>query len=578
MKKKQNKKNTGAAKRFRALIFSYWKMVLVLLVLIFLTNGLGLAIPRLMGEGIDVFDATGGIPENALYTLLFVIIGVFIFRSLETILSAYTAERVARDLRDLLAQKISKQSFDYINKVSQSKLLTNFTSDVYEIKTIVSQGIVQIFSSVFLIIGSTILLLTINWKLALLSLSIVPVLVFLFQVIFKRIGKLFRDSRTAIDDLNKVVSESVVGAALIRIVNSVAYENNKFSGANRNARDIGIKILNLFGSLIPLINLLSNVSIVVIVWFGGRDVIFGDLTIGEFTAFYGYLTGLITPIIIIGFISNSLVRAWVAFERVDEVLNAKLPEDNGGTRKHFSGKLEFKDVSLELAGRNILKNISFTIKPGTKNAIIGPTASGKTQIFYLITGLRASNSGEILFDDTPISRLDTEHLYSQIGFVFQDNIIFNASVLENIVFNEKIDQEDVSRAIEAAELSDFIDGLPEKGETIVSERGESLSGGQKQRLSLARALALNPQLLLLDDFTSRVDVATEKRISKNLQTQYKNTTQLVISQKIESVKDFDQIILIMEGELVAKGKHEDLLKESFEYRQIYESQKSTEHS
>lgn len=576
MSEQQKKPNSGVAKRFRQLIFSYWKWASLLLFFIILTNGLNLAIPRLIGEGVDSFEMTGLLRQEYIFRVILVITGVFVTRIFQTLFSVYIAERMARDLRRRLSRKISAQSFGYINKISQSKLLTNFTSDVEQIKTIISQGIVQVISSLLLIIGSAVLLILINWQLALLSLSIVPFIIVGFVIIFRRIGALFKKSREVLDKLNKVVNESIVGAALVRIVSSVVPEKKKFAKVNKEARDIGIRILNFFGSLIPFINLLSSLGIVIIVWFGGNDVIMGELSIGEFTAFYGYLTGLITPIFILGFISNALLRAWVAFVRVDEVLNAELPEKKKGKQADFSGKLEFKNVSLTLNKTPILKDISFEITPGTKNAIIGPTASGKTQIFYLITGLRKPTKGTILFDGAEIDTLDTEHLYSQIGFVFQDNIIFNASVLENIVFNENIDPKDVERAINVAELEDFIKKLPEQEATMVSERGESLSGGQKQRLSLARALALNPQLLLLDDFTSRVDISTEKRIAENLQEQYKDTTQLVISQKIESVKDYDQILLVMSGELIAKGTHEELMENSFEYQQIYESQKSTD--
>jgi ATP-binding cassette subfamily B protein len=576
VKKQKKKRDNGAVKRFGKLVQEYAGWAFLLLVFIFATNGLNLAIPQLIGDGVDAFQENGRIDESFILIIGFVLIGVFIARAIESLLSILIAERMAARLRKRLARKISKQSFAYINKISQAKLLTNFTSDVEQVKTIISQGIVQLISSFFLIIGSAALMIRINWKLALLALSIIPLIVIGFQVIFKRIGKLFKQSREVLDKLNKVVSESIVGAAMVRIVDSVVLEKNKFSVVNKEAKDVGIRILSFFGSLIPFINLLSSLGIVIIVWFGGNDVIRGDLTIGEFTAFYGYLTGLITPIFILGFISNALLRAWVAFVRVDEVLHAKLPKDTKGKKHTFSGKLEFKNVSLTLKNTPVLKNISFTIEPGTKNALIGPTAAGKTQIFYLITGLRKPTKGEILFDGVPIDQLDTEYLYSQIGFVFQDNIIFNASVLENIVFNDAIQKEDVERAVAVAELDDFIKALPEKEHTIVSERGESLSGGQKQRLSLARALALNPKLLLLDDFTSRVDISTEKRIAENLKTHYQDTTQLVISQKIDSVKEYDQIILIMSGEMIAQGTHDVLLKESFEYEQMYESQKSTE--
>ncbi len=221
-----------------------------------------------------------------------------------------------------------------------------------------------------------------------------------------------------------------------------------------------------------------------------------------------------------------------------------------------------------------LKNVSFAIKAGTRNAIIGPTAAGKSQLLYLLTTLIKPREGEIYFDDIPLETYRQESLLSQIGLAFQDSIIFNMSVRENIAFNTAVTEAAMQKAIQTAELQDFIATLPEGLETIVSERGNSLSGGQKQRIMLARALAIAPKILLLDDFTARVDAGTEEQILRNVQQNYPGITLLSITQKISSVKDFDQIILMMEGELVASGTHADLMSSCPEYVQIYDSQQS----
>ena len=212
---------------------------------------------------------------------------------------------------------------------------------------------------------------------------------------------------------------------------------------------------------------------------------------------------------------------------------------------------------------------------GTKTAIIGPTAAGKTQLIHLLSGLTAPTSGTILFDNIPLSDLDKQSLHKQMGLVFQDSVIFNMSLRENIAFNSNVSEEDLQKAIESAELADFIATQPEGLETTVSERGSSLSGGQKQRIMLARALSLNPQVLLLDDFTARVDTSTEQRILENIQKNYPHTTLISVTQKIASIEQYDQIILLMEGEILGKGTHKELMHTSPEYVQIYNSQRST---
>jgi ATP-binding cassette subfamily B protein len=233
--------------------------------------------------------------------------------------------------------------------------------------------------------------------------------------------------------------------------------------------------------------------------------------------------------------------------------------------------------SISFGEKPVLKNISFKVAAGSKTAIIGPTAAGKSQLLYLLTNLMPPTSGSIEFDGIKADDYTREMFHSQIGFVFQDSVIFNMSLRENIAFSDKVTDESLAKAIETADLTGFIDSLPDKLDTIVSERGTSLSGGQKQRIMLARALAVNPKILLLDDFTSRVDRKTENKILCNLQNNYPGLTLISVTQKISPVKNFEQIILLMEGEVVAAGKHKELIESSTEYVQIYNSQRSTHH-
>jgi len=279
----------------------------------------------------------------------------------------------------------------------------------------------------------------------------------------------------------------------------------------------------------------------------------------------------------IGFMSNIIAMAQASYQRVSAVLEAPVDEDHGSVMNQIKGDIEVDNISLTYGDKPILKNISFNVKAGSKAAIIGPTAAGKSQLLYLLTGLITPDSGVISIDGTPAENYTREQFHSQVGFVFQDSVIFNMSLRENIAFNDRVTEESLAKAIATAELHDFIDSLPQKLETIVSERGSSLSGGQKQRIMLARALAVNPRILLLDDFTSRVDRTTENKILCNLQNNYPDLTLISVTQKIAPVRHFEQIILLMEGEIVAAGKHKELKESSPEYAQIYSSQRSTHH-
>jgi ATP-binding cassette, subfamily B, bacterial len=310
---------------------------------------------------------------------------------------------------------------------------------------------------------------------------------------------------------------------------------------------------------------------------GGHFVITGAMSLGDFAAFSSYLVILIFPIMVIGFISNFIAQASVAYGRIGEVLNAPETRDTGTIESPLKGKIELKNIDVTFGEKPVLKEISLIINPGSRTAIIGPTAAGKTQLLYLLTGLLKPNSGQILFDDIDLNEYNKENFQHQIGFVFQDSVIFSMSLRENIAFNEQVTEELMTKAINTAELHDFIDTLPNGLETIVSERGASLSGGQKQRIMLARALALNPKILLLDDFTARVDGQTELKILGNIENNYPGISLLSVTQKIASVQHYAQIILLEEGEILASGTHEELMDTSPEYVQIFNSQRSTNH-
>ncbi len=462
------------------LLKPYTRFIVALIILALASNGLNLLIPKIIAHGIDSYTI-GGFDLHALLVQFFAAaFGIFFLTVIQSAVQTYASERVARDLREQLADKISRQSYAYIQTVSPAKLLTNLTSDIDSIKLFVSQAIVSITSSIVIIGGAAILLLMINWRLALAVLAIIPIIGGTFFFVLSKVRPLFVKTREVVDWLNKVINESILGSALIRVLNSQQLEYEKFLAANGQAKDIGLTILKMFAGLIPIITFVANLAMLVILMLGGRFVIGDTMTLGEFAAFNGYIALLIFPILVIGFMSNVIAQAAASYGRIAEVLETNEREERGTVEVVLRGDVALKNVSLAFGEKMALKDVSFTVKAGTKTAIIGPTAGGKTQLLYLLTALIQPSSGVIEYDGKDANLYDKTSLHQQVGFVFQDSVMFNLTLRENIAFSDTVDDSDLTKAIQAAELQDFIETLPDGLNTIVSERGTSLSGGQKQ--------------------------------------------------------------------------------------------------
>lgn len=559
-------------------IFKQYKGWLALLFIFsVIANVLSLFVPKQVSKYIDLYQAAvrGGAifsGTEAIWVIGSIAVIVLVTTLVQFAISTFLAEKVAYDLRNRLVGSIKRQSYSYISEATSSKLLTNLTSDIDAIKGVASQGLVGVFSALLTFFGVIILLLMIDWKLALMTFSIIPFLVITFAVVFGKLGSLFKSSQENLEKINKVINESIVAAPLVRVLNAGSSEMLKFGAVNAFSREIGLKILACFAFLIPIITLLANAATLIILWFGGRYVMAGSLTLGQMSAFFAYSAMFIWPIFVLGFSGTMFSRAAVAYGRIKGVLDAPVVDSDGTHTGTIKGSVEFRNINLEFGKRAILKDVSFSIKAKTRNAIVGPTAAGKTQLFYLLAGLIRQTSGEVLVDGRPLSEWDHESYLGQVGLVFQDSIVFNASLRENVDFRMSGDEAAVRKALRAAELGDLLKSLPKGLDTVLNERGTNLSGGQKQRLMLARALALNPRILLLDDFTARVDMQTERAIIQNIAIEYPDLTLISITQKIDPIREYDQIIVLMEGEIIDQGTHEDLIKRSVEYRQIYQSQ------
>lgn len=558
------------------LLKPYRLMILGLVILSLLSNGLSLLLPQYIQHGID--DFTRGqlnLPALA-WPFLGLSLGIFALSTLQSVLQVWASEKVARDLRDRLASVISQQNYPTLQTLTSAKLLTYLTSDVDAIKTFVSQAVVSLSSSLLLVIGAGGLLLWTHWPLALAVFAVLPLIVFAFGFVFSRVKTLFKASQGVVDVLNRMIHQSILGAALIRVLNTGHLEMQKFEVPNREAQHLGLRILRLFAILMPVITGVSGLGTLIILTVGGYFVIQGRMSLGELTAFNVYLGLLIFPILVLGFTSNLIARASASYQRIHPLLDQTPVAALPATGVVLKGGLRLEHIQLMLDEKPVLKDISLRIEPGSRVAFVGPTGAGKSLLLQIATGLLSPSSGQVLYDDKPLETIAAADLYPQIGLVFQESVMFQLSLRENIAFHEQVTEAQLQKAIQTAALESYIEQLPAGLNTLVSERGLSLSGGQKQRIMLARALAMAPRLLFLDDFTARVDVATEKYILEQLAVNYPQMTLISVTQKVSSVEDYDQIFFLAEGELLYQGTHESLLEQAPEYAQLARSQRSTE--
>jgi ATP-binding cassette subfamily B protein len=555
------------------LLKPYRGLIIILVLLGLVASSASLVLPSLIGRGINSFVANQGLPDSLVREFLLAVVAVAVAASLLGVVQVYASEKVARDLRSRVAAKVSRQSYSFVLERDPAKILTNLTSDIDSIKLFVSQVISNLLSSAVILVGASLLLVRLDWRLGLAVLSILPLIGLTFFSVIRRVRPLFTEGRGVVDRLNKVIEANIVGAALVRVLNTHQQESLKFSAVNDRAKAIGLSILAHFAVMIPAVTFFSNLGTLIILGFGGKMVLEGSTNLGDIAAFNSYLAVLIFPIFVVGFMTNLISQAQASYERIKDILGADDPPEEERVSLPLIGDVDVRDLRLSYGEKDVLKGITLALKAGTRNAIVGPTAAGKTQLLTLMSGLLQPQSGSILYD----GKYTPAQLRRQVGVVFQESALFRGTIKENIAFHPEVSPGGWQRAIEAAELDDFIKGLPQGENTLVSERGTTLSGGQKQRVTLARALALEPNVLLLDDFTARLDPTTESRVRRNLLAKYPGMTLLAVTQRIATVADYDCIFLMMEGEILAQGTHQQLLASSPEYAQIYESQKSTHH-
>jgi len=538
-----------------------------------------LAVPRLIGIAVDEGVARQDVSELVLLSVM--IVGSSALRGLCAFAQNYLGESAAQggsyQLRRALYAHVQQLSFSFHDQAQTGDLLTRSMSDVEQLKNFTGRGMLMIFNLVLLVVGVAVALLWMNWKLALLSLVILPVLYWRAADFSRAMRPLFRAVQDQVAVVATLVQDMAAGARVVKAFGQEQREVERFDAANEQLYQRYFDSTRLQSFNTPLLNFIANAATVVMLWVCGLLVIGNQLTLGELVAFYAYLLQIVGPVRQGGFLMSMASRAAASSERVMEVLDTPIdvasPPD-AIELEEVHGDVEFQHVSCEYhPGRAVLERVSFRADPGQTIALVGATGSGKTTVANLIPRFYDVSSGRVLIDGHDVRDVSLASLRRQTGIVMQETTLFSGTIRENIAFGKSdATEEDIDWAARSARADEFIARLPMGYDTRVGERGVSLSGGQKQRVAIARALLMNPRILILDEFTSAVDAATERLIRAALEELMRGRTTFVIAHRLSTVRAADMILVLQNGRLVDTGTHEELLDSSEIYRQIHASQ------
>ncbi len=547
--------------------------VLSLFVLI-LVNAISLATPLLSQKIIDTYFATQTFDTRLVIIIAIAVFATAIFSFIQSYIGGVMSEKIAYILRKMIATKYLQQTFDFIVKTKPSKILTVAMSDVNFIKQVIGQFIISTVTAVMLLVGSIFLMFSIDRTLTIWVIVVIPGMFAFLFVSFSKIGTLFKLAQEARDLMNRIIDENIKGSMLVRVFVSEKTESKKFEGANEKNREVGISITNMFAMLMPIFFSTSLVGSLLVIIIGGHGVINSHVTLGQLAAFSNYVVLFTMPIMIIGFGLSTIGQAFASLGRINEVLGAPVGFIDGKKKVAHITDIELRDVSFTFEDAAILKKVSMKINKGEKIGIIGLNGSGKTMILNQIVRLLDPTEGQVLINGLDMKDIKVNDLRAQIGLVFQENFLLDGSIAENIKFGRKIKQENVEKAAKIADVMEFAKKFPEQLAHEVGERGTTLSGGQKQRIMIARAIAGEPEVLILDDSTSMLDITTEQKIMANIKKSLPKITIVIVSQKIASLRDCDRIYVIDQGTVIDVGSHEQLLTSSKLYEEIEMTQRN----
>ncbi|MGB8212363.1 MAG: ABC transporter ATP-binding protein [Anaerolineales bacterium] len=560
----------------------YWRRATVTLTLLTSLVFMDLSIPylieRIIDQGINKHN------QPVVIQTSIIMIGISILSTViavaNSVLSVQVGESVARDLRDALFVRIQKYSYGNLDRQQTGQLMVRLTSDSSAVQRLVQVSLRIGTRGPLLIVGSLILMVNISPNLAL---TMVPLLIVTSAVIIfftVKMEPLFRSVQQKLDRLNNVLQENVAGARLVKAFVRADFEGERFETSNEAFTEQSVKVMQFMSSMSPALTVFINIGMVIVIWVGGIQSIHGSLTIGQIVAFTNYLLTTMTPLTMMTMLSQTWANGLASAKRVSEILDT-VPEiqdapNAAALPEPVRGRVVFENVDFHYNGTGdeaVLKGINLVAEPGETVAILGATGAGKSTLVNLIPRFYDATSGRVLIDGVDVREIEADSLLACIGIVPQESILFSGTVRDNIRYGRPDATDDqVVAAAKAAQAHDFIMEMSKGYDSHVDARGGNFSGGQKQRIAIARALLLDPKILILDDSTSSVDVETETRIQDALEQQMRKHTSFVVAQRISTVLNADKIIVIDKGRIAAQGNHKELMQTSSIYQEIYESQ------
>lgn len=502
------------------------------------------------------------------------------------ILGAYFAAKASicftSDLRTDIFAKVQKFSFENIDSFSTGSLVTRLTNDIQQIQNVVMMGLKMALRSPGMFVGALIMAFSINKKLALVILVVIPVLAIAVVTILKAAFPRFEVMQKKLDHLNSDIQESLTNVRVVKSFVREDHEIKKFSVLNKDLKDSSLNAMRIVIFVMPVMTLAMNITTMAVVWYGGNLIIGGEMPVGDLTAFTTYIVQILMSLMMLSMVFLQASRAGVSLKRINEILDTEIVlNDDQASRKDKKveeGRIEFKDVSFAYTGEHgrsetVLEHISFTAEPGRTIGIVGSTGSGKTSLVQLIPRLYDAAEGQVLVDGVDVREYSLKNLRNGVGMVLQKNVLFSGSIEENLRWgDEDADFEEVKEAAASAQADGFVSGFNLGYHTMLDQGGTNVSGGQKQRLCIARALLKKPKILILDDSTSAVDTATEAKIRECFANELKDTTKLIIAQRISSIQEADLILVLDDGKVIGMGTHEELLNTCAAYEEIYTTQ------
>ena len=509
-----------------------------------------------------------------------------LFMAVGGILGAYFSAKASisftSDMRNDLFRKVQQFSFENIDDYSTGSLVTRLTNDVQQVQNVLMMGLRMALRAPGMFLGALIMAFMMNRQLAVIILIVIPLLLAAILLILKTAFPRFGEMQRRLDRLNSGIQESLTNVRVVKSFVREDHEIEKFSKLNDDLKESSLRALRIVIATMPVMMFAMNVTTLAVVWYGGNIIIAGKMPVGDLTAFTTYIVQILMSLMMLSMVFLQSSRASASMKRINEIFDTEigLNDDNAENKdkKVTEGRVEFKNVSFGYSGENgrkdlVLEGISFTAEPGQTIGIIGSTGSGKTSLVQLIPRLYDVTGGEVLVDGVNVKEYSLKHLREGVGMVLQKNVLFSGTIEENLRWgNEDAPMEDVIRFSESAQADPFVKTFKNGYDTEMGQGGVNVSGGQKQRLCIARALLKHPKILILDDSTSAVDTATEAKIRESLYHDLKDTTKIIIAQRISSVQEADQILVLEDGKIIGHGTHEELLKTCEAYSEIYTTQ------